>query len=224
MDEGRSNARSHYGPRIGHSPSSEQKRSDHSVFCYPAEVTTGTATRSDAVRNRAKLVAAARDLFARKGVDVPVEEITHHAGVGMGTLYRHFSTKDELIDAVLEDTFAEILALAEQAADAEDAWDGLTRFFEGVLELRFQNRGIRELIASGDRGAHHSEMRKRIRPLIRRLVERAQAQGTLRPDFTLDDISFVFQAVGRDIENDAASRNAWRRHLNFFFDGLRVRG
>jgi hypothetical protein len=66
-------------------------------------------------------------------------------------------------------------------------------------------------------------MRKRIRPLIRTLVERAQAQGTLRPDFTLDDISFVFQAVGRGIENDAASRHAWRRQLSFFFEGLRTR-
>ena len=60
--------------------------------------------------------------------------------------------------------------------------------------------------------------------MIRRLVERAQVQGTLRHDFTLDDISFVFQAVGRGIENDPASRNAWRRHLSFFFEGMRVRG
>jgi AcrR family transcriptional regulator len=192
-------------------------------FCYRGLVPTRTATRSDAVRNRAKLVAAARDLFARNGLDVPVEEITQQAGVGMGTLYRHFATKDELIDAVLEDAFAEILALAERAAAAEDAWDGLTAFFEGVLELRFQNRGVRELIASGNRGARHAEMRKRIRPVIRRLIERAQAQGKLRPDFKLDDVSFVFQAVGRVIETDDAGRNAWRRYLDFLFDGLRTR-
>lgn len=181
-----------------------------------------SATRRDAVRNRAKLVASARELFARKGVDVPVEEITHHAGVGMGTLYRHFATKDELIDAVLENAFAEILALAQRAAVAEDAWAGLTMFFEGALELRFQNRGIRELIASGDRGAHHAEMRKRIRPLIQRLIERAQAQGVLRPDFKLDDVSFVFQAVGGVIEAGTGGRSTWRRHLSFLLDGLRT--
>jgi AcrR family transcriptional regulator len=168
-------------------------------------------------------VAAARDLFARNGLDVSVEEITQHAGVGMGTLYRHFPTKDELIDAVLEDAFAEILALAERAAAAEDAWAGLTSFLEGVLELRFQNRGVRELIESGNRGARHAEMRKRIRPVIRRLIERAQLQGTLRPDFKLDDVSFVFQAVGRVIESDDGRRNAWRRHLDFLLDGLRMR-
>jgi hypothetical protein len=59
--------------------------------------------------------------------------------------------------------------------------------------------------------------------MIRTLVVRAQAQGTLRPDFTLDDISFVFQAVGRDIESDVAARTAWRRHLSFVFEGVRVR-
>ena len=184
-------------------------------------MSTATATRSDALRNRAKLVASARDLFAKHGVDVPVEEITQHAGVGMGTLYRHFSTKDELIDAVLEDAFAEILALAEASLAAEDAWAGLKTFFERALDLRFQNRGIRELIASGDRGAHHAEMRKRIRPVVRRLIERAQEQGALRPDFKLDDVSFVFQAVGGVVEN--GGRSAWRRHLNFLFDGLRTR-
>jgi AcrR family transcriptional regulator len=187
-------------------------------------VPTQTATRSDAVRNRAKLVAAARDLFARNGLDVPVEEITHQAGVGMGTLYRHFPTKDELIDAVLEDAFAEILALAERADAADDAWAGLTSFFENALELRFQNRGVRELIESGNRGVRHAEMRKRIRPVIRRLIERAQAQGMLRPDFRLDDVSFVFQAVGRAIESGDGGRNAWRRHLDFLFDGLKMRG
>jgi AcrR family transcriptional regulator len=186
-------------------------------------VPTQTPTRSDAVRNRAKLVAAARDLFARNGVDVPVEEITQQAGVGMGTLYRHFPAKDELIDAVLQDAFTEILELAERAATEEDAWVGLKSFFESALELRFQNRGVRELIASGNRGAHHAEMRRRIRPVIRRLIERAQAQGTLRPDFELDDVSFVFQAVGRVIESDDAARNAWRRNLDFLLNGMRTR-
>ena len=184
---------------------------------------TATATRSDAVRNRAKLVAAARELFARNGVEVSVEEITHQAGVGMGTLYRHFPTKEELIDAVLEDALTEILRLAEAAGADEDAWQGLTRFLEGVLELRVQNRGIRDLIAAGDHGARHAEMRRRIRPVIRRLIVRAQEQGALRTDFKLDDVAFVLQSVGRVIEADDGRPNAWRRYLSFLIDGLRTR-
>ena len=92
-------------------------------------MSTTVSTRSDARRNRERLVASARELFAESGVDVSVEEITQHAGVGMGTLYRHFPTKEELIDAVLEDAFAEIIRIARQAAAVEDAWAGLTHFF-----------------------------------------------------------------------------------------------
>src|SRR5919204_5816333 len=91
--------------------------------------------RSDARRNRERLVASARELFARGGVDVPVEEVTRRAGVGMGTLYRHFATKEELIDAVLEDAFAELVGAAEQATSDEDAWAGFTSFLERALAL-----------------------------------------------------------------------------------------
>jgi AcrR family transcriptional regulator len=184
---------------------------------------TVTSTRSDARRNRERLVAAARDLFAKQGVDVSVEEITHRAGVGMGTLYRHFSTKDELIDAVLEDSFAEILALAEGAAAADDAWAGFTGFLERALERRVHNRGIKEVIASRQHGARHAEMRRRIRPVMRQIIERAQSQGTLRSDFTIDDVSLVFWSVAGVIEMTGdTSRNSWRRLLAFQLDGMRA--
>ena len=98
--------------------------------------------RSDALRNHERLVASARELFARSGVDVPVEEITQHAGLGMGTLYRHFPTKEDLIDAVLEDAFAEIVAIAEQAAAEEDAWVGFTQFLEQALELHARQPAV----------------------------------------------------------------------------------
>jgi len=179
--------------------------------------------RSDARRNRARLVTASRELFAEKGVDVPVEEITQRAGVGMGTLYRHFPRKDELIDAVLEDAFAELLALAEQAANADDAWAGFTGFLERALELRAQNRGVKDLVASAEHGARHAELRKLIRPVLRRMIERAQEEGTLRSDFTLDDLSAVFWSVARVIEmTEDVPRTSWRRVLGFLLDGLRA--
>jgi AcrR family transcriptional regulator len=192
-------------------------------FVLPCHMATVTSTRSDARRNRERLVAAARELFAKQGVDVSVEEITHHAGVGMGTLYRHFPTKRELVDAVLEDAFDEMLALAEQAARAEDAWAGFTGFLGHALELRVQNRSVKDLVASPEHGARHAEMRRRIRPLMRRIIVRAQAQGTLRADFTLDDLSSVFWSVARVIEmTEDDERTSWRRFLGFLLDGLRT--
>jgi len=169
-------------------------------------------------------VASARELFATAGVDVPVEEITHRAGLGMGTLYRHFPTKDELIDAVLEDAFAEMVGLAERAAAEEDAWAGFTGFLEGALALHAVNRGLKDVLATREHGRRRAEaMRARIAPLLRQVIERAQAQGSLRPDFTAEDVSLVFWGAGRVIETTAAvAPDHWRRYLGLVLDGLRA--
>jgi AcrR family transcriptional regulator len=190
----------------------------------PAPVTKPKPLRSDARRNRERLVASARELFAGQGVDVPVEEITHHAGLGMGTLYRHFPTKEELIDAVLEEAFAEIVQLAESAAAEEDAWTGFTGFLEGALSMHAKNRGVRDILATRGHGAQHAKaMRARIRPLLRRLVERAQADGGLRTDFTPEDLPMLFWTAGRVIETTAAiAPDYWRRYLGLMLDGLRA--
>ena len=176
--------------------------------------------RSDARRNRAALVASARELFARQGVDVPVEEITHHAGLGMGTLYRHFATKDELIEAVLEDTFAEMLRLAEDAVAADDPWIGFAGFLERAFEVHTHNRGVKDMLASS---RHTDAMRRRIRPLLAQMVERAQEQGTLRRDFTPEDLPLLFWSAGRVIETTGKiAPGAWRRYLGLLLDGLRA--
>jgi len=182
------------------------------------------SARSDARRNRERLIASARELFAATGVDVPVEEITRHAGVGMGTLYRHFPTKEDLIDAVLEEAFAEIVELAERADAEQDAWTGLTGFLEQALALHAANRGLKDMLATSDRGRERAQaMRTRIRPLLARLVERAQSQGTLRRDFTTEDLPVVFWTTGRVIETTAGvAPKHWRRFLGLVLDGMRA--
>jgi AcrR family transcriptional regulator len=183
-----------------------------------------TKLRSDARRNREQLVASARELFAEEGVDVSVEEITHHAGVGMGTLYRHFATKDDLIDAVLEDAFGEIVELAERAAAEDDAWAGFCTFLEHALALHAANRGLKDVLATRTYGRQHAEaMRARLRPLLKRLIVRAQEQGTLRGDFTAEDLPLVFWTGDRVIETtEGFAPNLWRRYLGLLLDGLRI--
>jgi AcrR family transcriptional regulator len=180
--------------------------------------------RRDARRNRERLLASARVLLARDGVDASVEEITRHAGVGMGTLYRHFPTKAELIDAVLEESFAELVRVAEDAADAADAWVGFTSFLEQALALHAANRGLKDVLATSERGRKRAEaMRARVRPLLRQMVDRAQAQGALRPDFTAEDVPLVFWTAGRVIEvTESVAPDYWRRHLGLLLDGLRT--
>ena len=180
--------------------------------------------RSDARRNRERLVASAHELFAASGLDVPVEEITRHAGLGMGTLYRHFPTKEDLIDAVLEDAFTGLLDAAKEAAEAEDAWAGLTFFLERALAEHVGNRGLKDVIAMRAHGRARTEaLRARIRPLLRRLIERAQEQGSLRADFAPEDLPLVFWSADRVIEATAGvSPDFWRRYLALLLDGLRA--
>src|SRR6185295_7164809 len=103
-------------------------------------------------RNRDRIVDAARTAIAADGIEVSVEEIARRAGVGVATLYRRFPTKEELIDAVLEDAFAEICQAAQDGLEAEDAWVGFTGFLERVFSLQERNRCLKDVIASHRHG------------------------------------------------------------------------
>jgi len=182
------------------------------------------ALRRDAQRNRERIVAGARELFAGEGVGVSVEEVTRRAGVGMGTLYRHFPTKEELVDAVLEEAFDAYVDLAERALDERDGWMAFTTFLEGALELHAANRGLMDVVMTSERGRDRAKaVRLKIAPLVAKLVERAQAEGTLRKDLVAEDVPVVFWACARVIQATAdVAPDLWRRHLALYLDGLRT--
>ena len=188
----------------------------------PAATTTLPA-RSDAARNRERLVSGARELFASAGVDVPARTVAGHAGLGVGTLYRHFPAREDLVDAVLEEAFEELIALAECALAEPDPWRGFTRFVEEALDLHARNRGLKDVVATQRHGRERVEaLRRRIRPLVARLVTRAQEGGSLRADFAPQDVSLLFWASDRAIELAAdVAPEIWRRQLGFLLDGLR---
>jgi AcrR family transcriptional regulator len=179
--------------------------------------------RVDARRNRERLVAAARGLFAAHGIDVPAREIARCAGLGAATLYRHFPTRDHLVDAVLEDAFAEFLAAAEAALEEPDGWTGFTSFVESARRLHVGNRGLRDTTETQAHGGPlAAAMRSRIRPLLAQLVERAQEQGTLRSDFAPQDVSLLFWSMDRAIDlAGGVAPEIWRRQLGLILDGLR---
>ncbi len=180
--------------------------------------------RRDAQANRDRIVAAAREVFATGGIEATVEEIARRAGVGIGTLYRRFPTKEDLIDAVLEEAFGEFIVVAEEALAEPDAWVGFSTFLERALALHGADRGLKDLVESSAHGLARSDAKRAtLRPLIRQLVERAQAQGTLRADFAAEDVSVVFWAAGRVIETTSAvAPDYWRRYLGLLLDGLRA--
>ncbi len=177
--------------------------------------TTERPLRRDAQANRERLVAAALDAFAEGGVDVPMDEVARRAGVGVGTIYRNFPAKDDLVDAVLEDAIDRLVAILERALALDDAWEGFRLYLEHALDLHARNRGLKELFAARGTG----RARKRMGPLAVRLISRAQEQGALRPDFKAEDLRLVFRSAGAVIEYDPSSR---RRFVALLLDGLKA--
>src|SRR3954452_15529226 len=104
------------------------------------------ALRRDAARNRERLLDAARELFAEHGLTVTLNDIAHHAGVGVGTAYRRFSNKEEVIDALFEESIKDMVAVAEEALEESDAWLGLVHYLERSLSMRFGDRGLNQIL------------------------------------------------------------------------------
>lgn len=187
---------------------------------------TAPGMRRDAARNRARILAAATQAFAAHGCDADVREIAHRAGVGMGTLYRHFATKQALLDTALAHDVDDWAQAARAAATTEDAWAGLRRFMTDALTRQVAHRGLRERFASSSEGpADLDACRRQLHPIMVELVARAHAEGSLRADVTADDIALLLIGLGRITEvTDGSTPGAWRRQLDLVLDGLRTPG
>jgi AcrR family transcriptional regulator len=181
-------------------------------------------TRRHARRNHELLVAAARDVFAEEGVEAPLEAIARRAGVGIGTLYRHFSTREALVEAICERRIGDLVAVAEAAAAEPDPWQAFVGFIERTLELQAGDRVLTEIVMRhplrpGSLAAVREEMRRRFEDVL----ERARAEGRLRADFAFADLALLLRSFKPVIDATAeVAPNAWRRHLHLLVDGLRA--
>jgi AcrR family transcriptional regulator len=180
--------------------------------------------RRDAERNRQRILASAAEAFAERGLAATMDEIARRAGVGVGTVYRRFPDKEMLIEALFEQRIADLVALAEAARDEPDAWDGLVRFFESFISLQAADRGLKEVLLTPDRGQERvARARARLAPVVDALVERAKADGILRPDVVGPDLGLIQFMLGaladatRDVDPEL-----WRRFLAIALDGLRT--
>lgn len=184
-----------------------------------------TPLRADAERNRQRLLTAAKELFASRGLDVTLDDIARHAGVGTGTAYRRFSNKNALIEALMAQRIEEIGAIARECLDEPDPWRGLAGFFERALGLMASDRGLADVLFSPGRGHERTaHARQAIGPVVTKLVARAVAAGVVRPDLATTDVpllNFMLKTVvdvSRDVEPEL-----YRRYLAIVLDGLKAR-
>jgi AcrR family transcriptional regulator len=181
--------------------------------------------RRDAERNRQRILAAAAERFAEDGLEVTLDEVARCAGVGVGTVYRRFPNKEELIDALFEDRIAAIEAVALEALDQDDAWTGFVHFMEHASEMHAVDRGLHQVVFSSAHGHRRvAGARERIKPLADRIVERAQADGSLRADVRPTDLPLLqFMLGAAAFYAGEVAPDLWRRMLPILLDGLRAR-
>ncbi|GAA2411380.1 TetR/AcrR family transcriptional regulator [Actinomadura vinacea] len=179
--------------------------------------------RADAERNRQRVIAAAQELFARRGLDVTLDDIARHAGVGVGTAYRRFANREELIDAVFEGALQHLIALAEQALAHEDPWEGLVQLFLATGQDFADDRGLRQALLESTHGKDRAAAaRERLTPAVSAVITRAQQAGQLRDDIEPSDFPLIQLMLGAVTQH---SRNVapelWKRYLTLILDGLR---
>jgi len=180
--------------------------------------------RRDAERNRLRIVDAARAALAEHGVEVSMEEIARRAGVGVGTLYRRFPNRQDLIEAAFLCKAQGYLDDARAALDAPDGWTGFAGYLERLCELQVADRSLSDVLTMRLSDCPRiSEIRDRWYAAQQALIERAQADGTLRADLVAEDVILILLANAGVIDATAdAAPGAWRRSLALILDALRA--
>ena len=179
--------------------------------------------RRDAERNRQRILAAAAKVFTERGLDATLDEVAKAAGVGIGTVYRRFPDKESLVTELFRDRIDALVTVAEQACAAPDPWHGLAGFLQFAATAMAGDLGLRQLMMFGTYDRDQvCYARDRMRPVITRLVERAQASGDLRADFRATDVKMIAFMVASTAEYTApVAPGVWRRYLTMLIDGLR---
>jgi AcrR family transcriptional regulator len=187
---------------------------------------SGIATRpmrADARRNRERVLAAAEAVFSQLGLRAPIEEVARRAGVGVGTVCRHFPTKQALVEAVLEAMYESLARDAQDALERSDPGDAFRTFFTSLSEFQARHRALAEQMATEIALPASAEpLRTALRASISELVTRAQNAGAIRADIGPADVSMLFSGVAHATALAGDLQPALReRYVAVILDGLR---
>jgi AcrR family transcriptional regulator len=173
--------------------------------------------RADARRNRERVLAAARAVFAAQGRDAQMDDVARRAKVGMGTVYRHFPTKEALLEALAREQFELITVWAREAQEAADPWQAFVDLIWRGAEHQAQDRALMEAVA--DHKSRVAAEAVELQECMRRLMERAKAQGAMRLDASGEDVPVMMCGLGCVMQRGG---DGWRRYLELMLDGLRA--
>jgi AcrR family transcriptional regulator len=181
--------------------------------------------RADARRNREAVIAAAKKLFADQGLDAQMPDVAKAAKVGVGTVYRHFPTKEDLISALAAERFERLAEKAQEGIDAEDPWEGLCDFIRFSAQIQADDRGLCEVMGSRPEVMNESALAVGLDDLCDKLVKGAQRSGDLRKDLEWEDIPMIACGLGRITPAEhGPGVGRWPRLVEIVIDGLRAPG
>lgn len=183
--------------------------------------------RADARRNRRAIVEAARNLMARDGVDTQMDEIAREANVGVGTVYRHFPTKEDLVAALAELRFERLAEFAREALSEDDPGASFERFLRRGAELQVADRSLSEVMRDRPEVMQAAAERAGLLDLSGEVMARAQAAGHVREDAEPRDIPMLMCGLGTSTPGASGpfvSDTSWERFLAIVIDGFRAPG
>jgi AcrR family transcriptional regulator len=182
-----------------------------------------TSLRADARRNRERIMSAGRELFARLGPQAQMDEIAAHAGVGIGTVYRHFPTKEALLTAMVRDRFKGFAEIARVAEDIVDPLESLETIMRRSAEAVENDMGFQlAMMSSSELEWDGIEQEKAaMAEIVGRVIDRGVAAGVVREDFTFDDFPMLMCGVTSTMYYKP-SGSSWRRHLELVLEGIRA--
>lgn len=180
--------------------------------------------RADAARNRREIIEAASEVYGRRGLDAPLDEIARLARVGNATLYRHFPSRCVLAAAVFADTLGRITDAAARALDDPDPWHAFAGHVRFLAQLQAADRGLADLLTTEVTGAPElQQLRSCAYRDFTRIADRARTSGALRADFTPQDLVLLLMANAGLVNRTAdAAPTAWKRFIDLTLDGLRA--
>jgi len=184
-----------------------------------AETVSPRAQRSDARRNRELVIVAARKRMAREGLDAQMEDIARDAGVGVGTVYRHFTTKDELIEALAFDRFERLRDAALSALAVEDPGEAFETFIREAARIQTEDRALSEVLTSHPEVMTPAAEAVDMLGLTAKILARAQRAGAIRRDARPEDIPMMMCALAGTFKGPFTNTD---RYVGIVLDGLRT--